>query len=117
MADDINTRIQQVQLELLEGDRRLQRQIEGIGNRVDSIGEKVDGLGGRIDSIAEKVDGLGERLATMAEQQARTQRQLGEVVALSSELYRVQLATQKELRDLVAVVRRNQDIINQPPQD
>ncbi|MEO0804201.1 MAG: hypothetical protein AAFY57_18300 [Cyanobacteria bacterium J06642_2] len=96
MTDDINARIQQVQLELLEGDRRLQRQIEGL---------------------SERIDGLGERLATMAEQQGRNQRQLGEVIAISTELYRVQLATQKELRDLVAVVRRNQDIINQPPQD
>lgn len=91
----------------LRGDRRIQRQIEGLGNRLDGFGDRMNDLGDRMDE-------LGERLGTITDLQGRNQRQLGEIIALSTELYRVQLANQRELRDLMAVVRRNQDIINQP---
>lgn len=85
---NVTDRIQQLQAELLAGDRRLQQCIEGLGDRTDLI---------------------GEQLAMMAKIQGQHQQQLGQVFTISDELYRLQAANQKEIRDLLAGIRRNRE--------
>jgi acylphosphatase len=47
-------------------DLNLSRKMDGLGEKIDTMGEKIDNIGDKIDTMSGKIDNIGDKIDTMS---------------------------------------------------